>query len=164
MALFAPLLAPYSPIDQTLRDKLIPPFWVEGGSMKYILGTDAFGRDILSRLIYGARVSLMVAALALIAGGGVGLLIGIVAGYFGGALDNVLMRLVDAAFTFPAILFALLLAVTMGQGCGTLVLRDQPAAVGELRARDPRRGPGTEDSAISSRWRRCAAAPRRASC
>jgi peptide/nickel transport system permease protein len=122
MALFAPLLAPYSPIDQTLRDKLIPPFWVDGGSVSYILGTDAFGRDMLSRLIYGARVSLIVAALALTAGGGVGLLIGIVAGYFGGAVDNVLMRLVDAAFTFPAILFALLLAVTMGQGLGTLVL------------------------------------------
>jgi len=122
MALFAPLLAPYSPIDQTLRDKLIPPFWVEGGSMQYILGTDAFGRDILSRLIYGARVSLIVATLALVAGGGVGLMIGIVAGYFGGVIDNALMRLVDAAFTFPAILFALLLAVTMGQGLGTLVL------------------------------------------
>ena len=122
MALFAPLLAPYSPIDQTLRDKLLPPFWVEGGSMQYLLGTDAFGRDILSRLIYGARVSLLVALLALIAGGGVGLLVGIVAGYFGGPVDHVLMRLVDAAFTFPAILFALLLSVTMGQGLGTLVL------------------------------------------
>jgi peptide/nickel transport system permease protein len=122
MALFAPLLAPYSPIEQTLRDKLIPPFWVEGGSTQYILGTDAFGRDILSRLIYGARVSLIVATLALVAGGGIGLTIGIVAGYFGGMIDNALMRLVDAAFTFPAILFALLLAVTMGQGLGTLVL------------------------------------------
>jgi len=122
MALFAPLLAPYSPIDQTLRDKLIPPFWVEGGGIDHILGTDAFGRDMLSRLIYGARVSLIVAALALTAGGGVGLVIGIVSGYFGGTVDNALMRLVDAAFTFPAILFALLLAVTMGQGLGTLVL------------------------------------------
>ena len=122
MALFAPLLAPYSPIDQTLRDKLLPPVWMEGGSDKYLLGTDAFGRDILSRLIYGARVSLIVALLALTAGGGVGLLIGIVAGYVGGAVDSILMRLVDAAFTFPAILFALLLAVTMGQGLGTLVI------------------------------------------
>ena len=122
MALFAPLLAPYSPIDQTLRDKLIPPFWVDGGGIDHVLGTDAFGRDMLSRLIYGARVRLIVAALALTAGGGVGLLIGIVSGYFGGAVDNALMRLVDAAFTFPAILFALLLAVTMGQGLGTLVL------------------------------------------
>jgi peptide/nickel transport system permease protein len=122
MAIFAPLLAPHSPIDQTLRDKLLPPFWLDGGSTKYILGTDAFGRDILSRLIYGARVSLIVAALALTAGGGVGLVIGIVAGYMGGIVETILMRVVDAAFTFPAILFALLLAVTMGQGLGTLVI------------------------------------------
>jgi peptide/nickel transport system permease protein len=122
MAIFAPLLAPYSPIDQTLRDKLLPPVWFEGGSSKYILGTDAFGRDILSRLIYGARVSLIVAALALTVGGGVGLVIGILAGYLGGIVETILMRLVDAAFTFPAILFALLLAVTMGQGLGTLVI------------------------------------------
>jgi peptide/nickel transport system permease protein len=122
MALFAPLLAPYSPIDQTLRDKLIPPVWIDGGSMKYVLGTDGFGRDVLSRLIYGARISLLVALLALTVGGGIGLAIGIVAGYIGGMLDNLLMRLVDAAFTFPAILFALLLAVTMGQGFATLVI------------------------------------------
>jgi peptide/nickel transport system permease protein len=122
MAVFAPLLAPHSPIDQTLADKLTPPYWLDGGDPKYLLGTDAFGRDILSRLIYGARVSLIIAALALTAGGGIGLMIGIVAGYFGGVIDNVLMRLVDAAFTFPAILFALLLAVTMGQGLTTLVI------------------------------------------
>jgi peptide/nickel transport system permease protein len=122
MAILAPLLAPYSPIDQTLPDKLLPPFWFEGGSSKYILGTDAFGRDILSRLIYGSRVSLIVAGLALTVGGGVGLVIGIVAGYLGGLVETILMRLVDAAFTFPAILFALLLAVTMGQGLGTLVI------------------------------------------
>ena len=122
MAIFAPLLAPHSPIDQTLPDKLLPPFWLEGGSTNYILGTDAFGRDILSRLIYGARVSLIVAALALIAGGGVGLTVGIVAGYMGGVVESILMRLVDAAFTFPAILFALLLSVTMGQGLGTLII------------------------------------------
>src|SRR5215831_7608660 len=104
MALLAPQLAPHSPLDQTLRDKLLPPFWMDGGDAKYVLGTDAFGRDILSRLIYGARVSLVVALLALTAGAGVGLLIGIVSGYLGGVVDTILMRLVDAAFTFPAIL------------------------------------------------------------
>ncbi|NKB55417.1 MAG: ABC transporter permease subunit [Alphaproteobacteria bacterium] len=122
MAVFAPVLTPHSPTDQTLSDKLKPPFWEEGGSTKYLLGTDIFGRDVLTRMFYGARVSLIVTALALSVGGGVGLLIGIVSGYVGGRLDSFLMRLVDAAFAFPAILFALLLAVTMGQGMKTLVI------------------------------------------
>ena len=122
VAVFAPVLAPHSPIDQTLADKLIPPFWEEGGTAKYLLGTDAFGRDVLSRLLYGARVSMIVSAAALLLGGGVGLVIGIVSGYVGGRLDNLLMRIVDAALAFPAILFALLLAVTMGQGLRTIII------------------------------------------
>ena len=122
VAIFAPVLTPHSPIDQTLSDKLLPPFWEEGGSTKYILGTDIFGRDVLTRMFYGARVSLIVTALALLVGGGTGLLIGIVSGYIGGRVDSVLMRFVDAAIAFPAILFALLLAVTMGQGLRTLII------------------------------------------
>jgi peptide/nickel transport system permease protein len=121
-AVFAPLLTPYSPIEQTLPDKLLPPFWEAKGSTKYLLGTDIFGRDVLTRLLYGARISLIVTGLSLLVGGGVGLLIGIVSGYTGGRVDSLLMRLVDAAFTFPAILFALLLAVTMGQGLDTLII------------------------------------------
>ena len=121
-AIFAPYLTPYSPIEQSLPDKLLPPFWEAKGSVKYILGTDIFGRDVLTRLLYGARVSLIVTGLSLLVGGGVGLTIGIASGYIGGRLDSFLMRLVDAAFTFPAILFALLLAVTMGQGLDTLVI------------------------------------------
>nr|MBC8240793.1 ABC transporter permease [Alphaproteobacteria bacterium] len=120
-ALFAPWLTPYSPIEQSLPEKLLPPFWEAKGSTKYLLGTDIFGRDMLTRLIHGAQVSLIVTGLSLLVGGGVGLAIGIVSGYVGGRIDSFLMRLVDAAFTFPAILFALLLAVTMGQGLGTLV-------------------------------------------
>jgi peptide/nickel transport system permease protein len=122
MALFAPLLTAHSPIDQSLPDKLLPPVWEEGGSLKHILGTDIFGRDVLTRLFYGARVSLIVTALALLVGGGVGLAVGIVSGYVGGRLDNLLMRIVDAALAFPTILFALLLAVTMGQGLRTIVI------------------------------------------
>ncbi|GIX49368.1 MAG: peptide ABC transporter permease [Candidatus Tectimicrobiota bacterium] len=122
VALFAPLLTPHSPIDQSLPNKLRPPFWQEGGTLTYPLGTDTFGRDIFTRLCYGARVSLLVAACALLVGGGVGLVIGILAGYLGGRVDSLLMRLVDAALAFPTILFALLLAVTMGQGLRTLVI------------------------------------------
>jgi peptide/nickel transport system permease protein len=126
-ALFAPWLTPYTPIEQSLPEKLLPPFWEARGSIKYLLGTDIFGRDMLTRLLHGAQVSLIVTGLSLLVGGGVGLAIGIVSGYMGGRIDAFLMRLVDAAFTFPAILFALLLAVTMGQGMGTLV-----AAIGLL--------------------------------
>ncbi len=122
MAIFAPLISPHSPIDQSLPEKLIPPVWEEGGTTKFILGTDIFGRDVLSRLFYGARVSMIVTALALLVGGGVGLVIGIVSGYVGGRLDSLLMRIVDAALAFPTILFALLLAVTMGQGLQTIVI------------------------------------------
>jgi peptide/nickel transport system permease protein len=122
VAIFAPLLTPHSPTEQSLPEKLLPPFWQDGGSSKYILGTDLFGRDLLTRLFYGARVSLSVAATALLAGGGVGLIIGILSGYVGGRLDSCLMRTVDATLAFPTILFALLLAVSLGQGLQTLIM------------------------------------------
>lgn len=122
MAVFAPLLTSHSPIEQSLATRLVPPAWEERGSAEHLLGTDHFGRDVFARLVYGARISLIVVVLSLLVGGGVGLLLGIVSGYVGGRLDSFLMRLVDAAFTFPAILFALLLAVTMGQGLNTLII------------------------------------------
>ena len=121
-AVGAPLIAPHSPTEQSLPDKLLPPAWQEGGSAKYLLGTDTLGRDVLSRLLYGARVSLTVAAAALLAGGGIGLGIGILSGYAGGRIDSVLMRIVDATLTFPTILIALLLAVSLGQGLRTMVI------------------------------------------
>ena len=107
VAVLAPLIAPHSPTEQSLPDKLRPPAWQEGGSTKHLLGTDVLGRDVLSRIIYGARVSLIVAAAALLAGGGVGLMVGIVSGYLGGRVDSFLMRVVDATLTFPTILIAL---------------------------------------------------------
>lgn len=122
VAVFAPWLTPHSPIEQSLPDKLLPPFWEDGGTVKYPLGTDIFGRDVLTRLFYGARVSLVVAASALLVGGGVGLILGVLSGYIGGRVDMLLMRIVDAALAFPTILFALLLAVTLGQGLRTLII------------------------------------------
>src|SRR5947209_637722 len=122
VAVLAPLVAPHSPTEQALPDKLGPPAWQEGGSTKHRLGTDSLGRDVLSRLIYGARVSLIVAAAALLAGGGVGLMVGIVSGYLGGRVDSFLMRVVDATLTFPTILIALLLAVSLGQGLQTIAI------------------------------------------
>src|SRR2546425_10035184 len=95
VAVLAPLIAPHSPTEQSLPDKLRPPAWQEGGSMKHLLGTDVLGRDVLSRLVYGARVSLTVAAVALLAGGGVGLALGILAGYTGGRGGSFIMRGVD---------------------------------------------------------------------
>ena len=121
-AVGAPLLAPHSPTEQSLPDKLRPPAWQEGGDTKYLLGTDTLGRDVLSRLLYGARVSLIVAAAALLAGGVIGLAVGILSGYIGGRVDSVLMRVVDATLTFPTILIALLLAVSLGQGLRTMVI------------------------------------------
>jgi peptide/nickel transport system permease protein len=122
VAVLAPLLAPYSPTAQSLPDKLLPPAWVEGGSARHLLGTDTLGRDVLSRLLYGARVSLTVAVSALLAGGVVGLALGIVSGYLGGRVDSILMRVVDATLTFPTILIALLLAVSLGAGLRTMVI------------------------------------------
>src|SRR5262247_3401296 len=144
VALLAPLIAPHSPTEQSLPDKLLPPAWQEGGSTKHLLGTDVLGRDVLSRLIYGARVSMIVAAAALLAGGGVGLIVGIVSGYLGGRTDSVLMRIVDATLTFPTILIALLLAVSLGQGLGTISIAITVAYMGEVRARGARRGAGGE--------------------
>src|SRR2546428_8175506 len=82
VAVLAPFIAPHSPTEQSLPDKLRPPAWQEGGSTTHLLGTDVLGRDVLSRIIYGARVSLIVAAAALLAGCGIGVLVGLVLGYF----------------------------------------------------------------------------------
>ena len=150
VALGAPLLTPYSPIEQALPDKLQPPAWEKGGRAEHLLGTDMFGRDMLARLCYGARVSLLVIASSLPVGGGVGLLIGLLSGYIGGRVDIVLMRIVDAALAFPTVLFALLLAVTMGQGLAHAHDCHRALVVGALRARHARGGVGSQDTGFCS--------------
>ena len=113
-AVGAPWVAPYDPLqDGSLDDRHIPPMFF-GGTAEHILGTDHLGRDTLSRLIYGARISMLVAAIVLVIGGGIGTLIGLVSGYFGGWVDEILMRIVDIKFSLPLILIALALAIIWG--------------------------------------------------
>lgn len=113
-ALLADLVSPHDPLATSLRDRLRPPTWADGGSQQFLLGTDVLGRDVLSRLIHGARTSLLVAGLALTGGAGVGLMVALIAGYFGGRVDAILMRLVDMMLALPIILLALIFAVTLG--------------------------------------------------
>lgn len=120
-AIFAEALAPY-PYDETsLPERRIPPAWVEGGSTKHLLGTDTLGRDILSRAIYGARVSLSVSLLAIAITAAVGTAVGIFSGYTGGRTDAFVMRVVDVALSFPPLLLAILLAVSLGPGFFTVI-------------------------------------------
>jgi len=121
-ALFAEFLTPYSPVNISLPDRLRPPFWEAGGSLAYPLGTDPLGRDLLTRMIYGGRVSLMIGLLGLLVGGGIGATLGLIAGYAGGRVDAFLMRVTDTALSFPIILFAILLVVILGGSILTVVI------------------------------------------
>ena len=112
-ALFAHWVAPHNPLDLTtleLSDARLPPAWMENGSARYLLGTDDQGRDILSALIYGARISLVVGVVSVILSVLVGVVLGLLAGFKGGWIDTFLMRLCDVMLSFPAILVALLIA------------------------------------------------------
>jgi peptide/nickel transport system permease protein len=110
-ALFAPLLAPHSPIEGSLGKRLIPPLGMEGASGEHVLGTDRLGRDTLSRLIYGAQISLAVSLVGIVLTGVVGAAIGLLAGFWGAWVDTVCMRLVDISLSLPGILMAVLLSV-----------------------------------------------------
>lgn len=113
-ALFAPALAPYDPLIQNLDNRLIPPVWAEGGSFAHILGTDDFGRDLLSRIIYGARISLMIGVVSVGISLFFGLIMGACAGYFGGKVDIIIMRIVDIMLSIPAILLAIVIVSILG--------------------------------------------------
>lgn len=121
-ALFAPLLAPDNPNSQDLLMRLKPPAWQHGGSSAHLLGTDQLGRDMLSRVIYGTRVSLLVGAGAALLAGVIGTVIGLAAGYFGGWPDRVLMRLADVQLAFPSILLALAIVGFFGSGLWYVIL------------------------------------------
>jgi peptide/nickel transport system permease protein len=120
-ALFAGQIAPYDPLQTSLSARLAPPAFA-GGTSAHLLGTDKLGRDILSRIIFGARVSLSVSLLVILITSTIGTTLGIVGGYLGGFADAILMRVTDVSLAFPGILIALLLAVTMGPSFTTVVL------------------------------------------
>ena len=122
MALFAPILAPMDPLDSDLSKVKAPPAWIEGGTIQYFLGADGIGRDLLSRIIFGSRISMLVAGVVIITGGIVGAYLGLVAGYYGGVRDEVIMRLVDVFYAVPFILVALVVAVVFGSSLGLVMI------------------------------------------
>lgn len=114
IAIFAPLLAPYTP-DMQFRDHLLqPPMWSEGGSSEFILGTDPLGRDMLSRLIYGARFSFFIGVVVVGVASFFGILTGVIAGFAPNWLDTLIMRLMDIILSFPSLLLALVLVAILG--------------------------------------------------
>jgi ABC-type dipeptide/oligopeptide/nickel transport system permease subunit len=118
----AGLLTPYNPTRNDLTQQLVPPAWVDGGSSAHLLGTDSLGRDVLARLLYGARVSLSVALFSLIIAMVISTVVGVTAGYLGGWIDSALMRLSDVVNTIPTILLALVLAAWIGPSFMMVVL------------------------------------------
>ena len=120
-AAFADFIAPHDPKLGSLSKKLLPPVWMEGGTTEHLLGTDRVGRDILTRIMYGARVSVVTAVIAIFIAGVVGTSMGIIAGYTGGMVDAVVMRLVDISLSIPIILLALVLVAAIGASMGTVI-------------------------------------------
>ena len=121
-AVFAPLIAPHDPVEQDLLLQYVPPFWSDKAEAGYLFGTDNLGRDILSRLIYGAQIALFVAVAAAFAAGLLGTVLGLLAGYLGGWVDAVISRLVEIWMAFPAVLLSIVLVAVMGTGLHSVII------------------------------------------
>jgi ABC-type dipeptide/oligopeptide/nickel transport system permease subunit len=160
-AIFAPVLAPNDPTKQNLKDSRIPPIWQEEGDWRYPLGTDKLGRDILSRIIYGTRVSLTVGFFGVLIAGGIGLLVGLVAGYAGGRVDAAIMTVINVVLALPYLLFVVFIAGVLGRSLFNVIMifgiTDSPIFARVTRGEVLRlRESGFVESAISigaSRWR-----------
>lgn len=123
LAVFAPLIAPYDPTEPIPGAKIFePPYWMQGGHANALLGTDFQARDVLSRLIFGARVSLIVGVTGTIVAGSIGTALGVMAGYLGGWVDQIIMRLTDAWLALPALVFAIFLATVAGPSMWNIVI------------------------------------------
>jgi ABC-type dipeptide/oligopeptide/nickel transport system permease subunit len=118
----APWAAPHDPLAVNVRHRLAPPAWMEGGSRENLLGTDQVGRDLLSRMIYGGRVSLVVGVAAVVVSAGIGVLLGLGAGYFGGRTDWVIMTVINVMLTFPFVLLALAVIAVLGPSIVNMVI------------------------------------------
>ncbi len=121
-AIFAPLIAPHDPVEQDLLLQYAPPVWADRAEAGYLFGTDNLGRDILSRLIYGAQIALFVAVAAAAAAGLLGTVLGLLAGYLGGWVDTVISRLVEIWMAFPAVLLSIVLVAVMGTGLHSVII------------------------------------------
>ncbi|WP_343123000.1 ABC transporter permease [Hoeflea sp. 108] len=122
MAIFAPLIAPYDPAAQSVVSRLKPPAWLPKGSWDHILGTDHLGRDVLSRVIYGARASLLVGVVVVLSAGTFGVVLGLWAGFKGGRADSIIMRIVDVQVAFPGLLLILLVISVIGPSMTTMII------------------------------------------
>ena len=121
-AMLAPVLAPADPLRNDLLERLTPPMWSAGGSALHPLGTDTLGRDVLSRLLYGARVSFLIGLATVLVSGVVGVALGVLGGFYGGWLDDVFMRAGDVQLAFPVLLLGVALLSVLGPGLGNLIL------------------------------------------
>ena len=121
-ALLAPWLAPHDPLAQALKYSKLPPAWLAQGNWSYVLGTDNLGRDILSRVMYGARVSITVGFFGVLIAGTLGMIIGLIAGYAGGRIDNVIMGAVNLVLALPYLLFVVFIAAVLGQSLLNVIL------------------------------------------
>ena len=122
MAIFAPLIAPHDPWDQDLFRKYIPPIWHDKGNWEFLLGTDRLGRDFLSRLIYGAQISLLIGFSAMLISGVIGTALGLAAGYFGGRVDMVITFLITCRLAMPVILVALAVVAFIGSSLTVVII------------------------------------------
>jgi len=122
VAIFAPLLAPWDPLAQDLQKRLIPPVWQTDGNPAHLLGTDPLGRDLLSRMIFGSQISLFVGLATVAIGSTVGVLAGLIAGFRGGAWDNIIMRVIDLQLAFPSLILAIAVMALLGPGLWNTIL------------------------------------------
>ncbi|MEQ9122204.1 MAG: ABC transporter permease, partial [Alphaproteobacteria bacterium] len=122
MAAFAPLIAPHDPYEQDLFKRLLPPFWMEGTDPAHLFGTDQLGRDYLSRIIYGAQISLLIGVATALISGIIGCALGVTAGYFGGRVDAVITFVITTRLSMPIVLVALAIVALVGGSLETVVL------------------------------------------